>query len=76
MPKCITIDDDVYRLLLSLKRGQGDSFTRVLRRHVAKPADSAGELLDAMEQMPPPEVDLAVLDRIEKERARRSGGRK
>ena len=75
MPKCITVDDDVYRLLLALKR-PGDSFTKVLRRHVAKPADTCGELLEAYEHMPPPEVDLAVLDQIERERGRRSGGRK
>jgi predicted CopG family antitoxin len=75
MPKCITVDDDVYQFLLSLKR-PGDSFTKVLRRHVAKPADTCGELLDVLGQMPPPVVDLDVLDRMERERGRRSGGRK
>jgi predicted CopG family antitoxin len=76
MSKTITIDDDVYKLLLSLKREPRDSFTKVLRRHVAKPANTCGELLDAMELMPPPDVDLQVLERIERERGRRSGGRK
>ena len=76
MPKCITIDDDVYKLLLGLKQGPGDSFTKVLRRHVNRPADTCGELLDAIERTPSPNVSLEVLDRIERERGRRSGGRK
>ena len=77
MSKTITIDDDVYRLLSSLKQGAGDSFTKVLRRHVYKPAETCGELLDAYEQYPPHhQADSARLDRIERERGRRSGGRK
>lgn len=75
MPKTITIDDPAYRLLASLKRGTGDSFTKVILRHVNRPADTCGELLDAMEAAPPPKVDLDVLDRIRRERGRRSGGR-
>ena len=76
MSKTITIDDDVYKTLSSLKQGPGDSFTKVLRRHVTKPLDTAGELLDAYEYMPPPKVDPKMLDRLLKERGRRSGGRK
>jgi predicted CopG family antitoxin len=76
MGKTITIEDDVYKLLLSLKREQGDSFSKVLRRHVARPANTCGELEEAMDKMPPPEVDLHMLERIRKERGRRSGGRK
>ncbi len=77
MSKCITIDDDVYKLLRSLKQGPGDSFTKVIRRNVYKPLDTCGELLDAYEQDPPPhKADLARLDRIERDRGRRSGGRK
>jgi predicted CopG family antitoxin len=76
MSKTITIDDDVYSLLLSLKEGNGDSFTKVLRRHVHKPVETAGELLDAYEKEPPPKVDRAVLRRLLSERGRRSGGRK
>src|SRR5438876_399062 len=75
MSKTITIDDDVYKTLSSLKQGAGDSFTKVLRRHVVKPAETAGELLDAYENAPPPKVDPVILDRLLKERGRRSRGR-
>ncbi len=76
MSKTITIDDDVYHLLSSLKQGNGDSFTKVLRRHVHKPAETAGELLEAYEGQPPPKVDPAALKRLMLQRGRRSGGRK
>jgi predicted CopG family antitoxin len=76
MSKTITIDDDVYRLLASLKEGAGDSFTKVLRRHVHKPCDTAGELLDAYKNEPPPKANREMLDRLLRERGRRSGGRK
>lgn len=76
MSKTITIDDDVYHLLSSLKEGPGDSFTRVLRRHVHKPVETAGELLDAYENEPPPRANPAVLEGLLKGRGRRSGGRK
>jgi predicted CopG family antitoxin len=72
MGKTITIDDDAYKLLLSLKQGAHDSFTKVIRRHVHKPAETAGELLDAMDTFPPPPVDLDLLKRVEKARGRRS----
>jgi predicted CopG family antitoxin len=76
MGKTITIDDDAYNLLLSLKQGAGDSFTKVIRRHVHKPIEKAGELLDAWDEFPPPKVNMETLNRIMKERGRRSGGRK
>ena len=77
MSKTITIDDDVYELLSSLKEGPGDSFTKVLRRNVHKPLELCGELLDAYEQNPPPhKADLEIMKRIGRERGRRSGGRK
>lgn len=76
MGRTITIDDDAYTLLSSLKRGSRDSFTRVILRHVNRPADTCGDLLDSLDTSPPPNVDLGVLERIEKERGRRSGGRK
>jgi len=76
MSKTITIDDDAYKLLRKLKRGTGDSFTKVIRRHIIAPAETAGELLEAMAVQPPPNVDLHILDRIERRRGRRSGGRK
>lgn len=50
--------------------------TKVIRRHVHKPLEKVGELLDAWDELPPPKVNLNVLDRIVKERRRHSGGRK
>jgi predicted CopG family antitoxin len=76
MSKTITIDDDAYKLLRKLKRGAADSFTKVIRRHIIAPAATAGELLEAMEAQEPPNVDLRTLDRLERQRGRRSGGRK
>jgi predicted CopG family antitoxin len=76
MSKTITIDDDVYKLLASLKRDSGDSFTKVLRRHVHKPVATAGELLDAYENELPPKVEPLALRRLLNQRGRRSGGRK
>ena len=64
MSKTITIDDDVYKLLLSLKEGTRDSFTKVIRRHVHKPLETAGELLDHYAQQPPPSIDEPLLRRI------------
>ena len=76
MSKTITIDDDVYQLLSSLKQDSGDSFTKVLRRHVHRPAATAGELLDAYENEPPPNVKPLALKGLLTQRGRRSGGRK
>ena len=76
MSKTITIDDDAYQLLSKLKRSTRDSFTKVIRRHVIAPAETCGDILEAMEQQSPPEVDLEMLKHIEKTRGRRSGGRK
>ena len=74
--KTITIDDEAYGLLTSLKRKKGDSFTKVIKRSLIKPCETAGELLDAYEQMPPPNLDPEIMDKILKDRGRRSGGRK
>lgn len=76
MSKTITIDDDVYQLLSSLKQNSGDSFTKVLRRHVHNPAQTAGELLDAYESEPAPKADPVTLKSLLQRRGRRSGGRK
>ncbi len=73
--KTITIDDDAYKLLASLKQNGRDSFTKVILRHVYRPADTCGELLDLMENEPPPPVDTEVLNRVAEGRARRSGER-
>ena len=76
MGKTITIDETAYKLLSALKRDTGDSFTKVILRHINRPADTCGELLEALDGSPPPNVDLDRLDRIVSGRGRRSGGRK
>jgi predicted CopG family antitoxin len=76
MGKTITIDDEAYDLLASLKTGKRDSFSQVIHRNIARKANTCGELLDAYEHVPPPEIDLERLDRMLQERGRRSGGRK
>ncbi len=74
--KTITIDDEAYQLLASLKMGPRDSFTKVILRNLSKPLETCGEILDAHEQLLPPNIDLAVLQTVLKTRGRRSGGRK
>jgi predicted CopG family antitoxin len=76
MGKTITIDDDAYKLLLSLKEGPGDSFTKVIRRYVHKPIEDGRELFRHIQQNPPPEVDPAILELVRKGRGSRSGGRR
>ena len=75
MSKTITIDDDAYKLLASLKQTERDSFTKVILRHIHRPAETCGELLDLMENEPPPSVDQKMLKRVAEDRGRRSGGR-
>lgn len=70
--KTINIDDDTYEILRSLKRGSGDSFTKVIRRHIHIPAKTNAELLKHYKDVPPPDVDWEILDRILKQRGRRS----
>ena len=44
MSKTITLDDDAYKTLVSLKEGPGDSFTKVIRRHLSKRLETAGDI--------------------------------
>ncbi len=76
MGKTITIDDGAYDLLRSLKQGARDSFSQVIHRNIYRKADTCGELLDLMENEPPPKVNLEILKKIAAERGRRSGGRR
>ena len=76
MGKTITIDDNAYSLLASLKTGPQDSFTKVILRNIHKPLETCGEILDANEQLPPPEIDVTLMDKVLKGRSRRSGGRR
>jgi predicted CopG family antitoxin len=76
MGKTITIEDDAYKLLASLKEGPGDSFSKVIRRHVYAPARSNAEILEDAETRQLPKADPRVLEIVEKGRGRRSGGRR
>jgi predicted CopG family antitoxin len=72
MHRNITIDEHAYNLLASLKTGPRDSFTKVILRHVRKPADTCGELLDALEELGTPPVNLETVDAYLRHRGRRS----
>jgi predicted CopG family antitoxin len=76
MGKTITIDDEAYDLLKSMKQGKRDSFSQVIHRNLYRKADTCGELLDMMENEPPPKVNPDLLKTIAAERGRRSGGRR
>jgi predicted CopG family antitoxin len=71
MHRNITIDEKAYNLLASLKTDSRDSFTKVILRHVRKPAETCGELLESMHGFVP-DVDLQVLDKVTKGRGRRA----
>jgi predicted CopG family antitoxin len=71
-----SIDDQAYEKLSSLKHGKRDLFSQVIHRSIVRKANTCGELEDAYEGVPPPTFDAEVLDRIMKDRGRRSGGRK
>lgn len=72
MHRNITIDEKAYNLLASLKTDPRDSFTKVILRHVRKPADTCGELLDTLEQMGTPPVKIENIDQYIRTRGRRS----
>jgi predicted CopG family antitoxin len=71
MHRNITIDENAYNLLASLKTGPRDSFTKVILRHVRKPADTCGELLESFKGYVPP-VEVEDIDKFITERGRRS----
>ena len=72
MHRNITIDEKAYNLLASLKTGPRDSFTKVILRHVRKPADTCGELHETMEELGTPPVNLESIDYYLRNRGRRS----
>lgn len=72
MHRNITIDEKAYNLLASLKIDERDSFTKVILRHVRKPADTCGELLDAIEEMGIPPVKIENIDFYMRHRGHRS----
>ena len=57
---------------LRFKLFDGDSFTKVILKHLRPPAETAGELLERLEQSPPPPVNLQRLEAHLKHRGRRS----
>ena len=61
---------------LHSRKAPGDSFTKVIRRNLHKPLETAGELLDHYKRLPPPHIDPEIAEKVLKERGRRSGGRK
>jgi len=69
--KNITIDEPAYKLLSGLKQ-PGDSFSKVIKRHVRRPAETAGELLDSFENYAPPPIDEKVWQAFRDGRGRRS----
>ena len=71
MHRNITIDEKAYNLLASLKTDPRDSFTKVILRHVRKPADTCGELLDSLANYVPP-VEPDNIDKFIAARGRRS----
>jgi predicted CopG family antitoxin len=72
MHRNITIDEKAYNLLASLKTDARDSFTKVILRHVRKPAETGGELLDAFDQMGTPPVKIENVRYVIRNRGRRS----
>jgi predicted CopG family antitoxin len=71
MHRNITIDEKAYNLLASLKTDARDSFTKVILRHVRKPAETGAELLEAMDGVVP-NINEEIFKRFIKERGRRS----
>lgn len=76
MGKTITIDDEAYATLSSLKQGKRDSFSQVIRRNIHRKANTCGELEEMYDRMPPPEIDVEAAERYLRQRKRRSSGRK
>lgn len=72
MHRNITIDEKAYNLLASLKTDPRDSFTKVILRHVRKPAETGGELLERFDQMGTPPVQVEHVKYVIGNRGRRS----
>lgn len=69
--KTITIDEKAHALLASLKH-PGDSFSKVIHRHIRKPANTCGEVLERFADYDPPALDEQALAGVLKGRGRRS----
>ena len=67
----ITVDEEAYDILNSLK-SRGQSYSQVIKEHFFRPADTCGDLLDAMERRPMPPINLKRLEKLINDRKRRS----
>ena len=68
----ISLDDEAMKALRSAQQG-GESYSRTLHRCLIKPAATAGELLAALETLPPlAPVDSNLLKAWQAGRGRRS----
>ncbi len=62
--KTISIDLEAYERLSRARRWPGESFSKVIKRATwESPARSAGALLEALEGLPP--LELEILRRLE-----------
>ncbi len=69
--KTLTVSLEAHNRLKKYKL-PGESFTEVILRELPEPALTAGEVLDRLESMPPPNIDRKALEALRKGRGRRS----
>jgi hypothetical protein len=69
--RTISVPADVHELL-SAQKEPGESFGDLLRRPMRPPADTCGELLDRLEDLPLPALDRKQLTAFRKGRRCRS----
>jgi predicted CopG family antitoxin len=70
----ISITSQAHQLLKQF-RGPGESFSDVIVEHFSRrrsPCDTAGELVDRLESLPPPQIDEKKLKALHAGRGRRS----
>lgn len=69
--KTLTISEEAHQRLKKRKLS-GESFTEVILREVPEVVETAGEVLDYLERMPPPKLDPKALKVFREGRGRRS----
>jgi predicted CopG family antitoxin len=67
----ISVNDQAYKLLKKA-RAKGQSFSDVIIDYVQPPAKTFGELLDRLEEMPPPPIDRELMAKVRAGRGRPS----
>jgi predicted CopG family antitoxin len=70
----ITLSQPAYERLKKLKT-HGESFSDVILRELPERANTAGELLELTERDEPPRFDEEMLEKVTKDRKRRSNRR-